>query len=118
MIGLQRQTGFLVPPATPFSRVAEGPMVSPPLKTWCKELALLGSRFVAPGQFPDANNSSKQAAGFTLDMFSFLRAGPVGTQPHLVRSESRGWEEAEVGFEFRPSDSRVSALNQHFSACL
>ena len=61
-------------------------MVSPPLKTWRKELALLGSRFVAPGQFPDANNSSKQAAGFTLDMFSFLRAGPVGTQPHLVRS--------------------------------
>ena len=38
-------------------------MVSPPLKTWRKELALLGSRFVAPGQFPDANNSSKQAAG-------------------------------------------------------
>ena len=64
-------------------------MVSLPFKTWHKELALLGSLFVAPGQFPDANNSKKQAAGFTLSMFSFLRAGPVGTQPHL-RRKSQG----------------------------
>lgn len=62
-------------------------MVSLPFKTWHKELALLGSRFVAPGQFPAANNST---AGFTLYMLSFLRAGPVGTQPHFSQEKGDG----------------------------
>ena len=71
-------------------QVAEGLMVSLPFKTWHKELALLGSRFVAPGQFLAANNSSKQTAGFTLDMLSFLRAGPVCTQPHFSQEKGGG----------------------------
>lgn len=90
VIRLQRQTGFLGPPATPCSRVAEGPMVSLPFKTWHKELALLGSRFVAPGQFPAANNSSRQAAGFTLYMLSFLRQVLLAPSPTLVRRKGMG----------------------------